>query len=480
MPPKSNVKSSARTTKAKETHRRNIERQRQEELQREEEVRQSRAQGGHLAKRKAPEGVYSQKSVIFLSLTVTCLGHEPQPRESWHQSSTDPQHIPGKFRWGREAQRTDAFPSAQEDLATNLVPQPAPRITKPTWKRKPNGLHQQAFENEALVLLGHPHNPNKDAVDKESGINRSCQVSHARSSEIHVSLDNKRPNKVTPGTGGPNSKGITVVQQPPVEWEPPAHLVPHPEGGRYIRINNQNTRVRSVIQRAMDISDPEIVFLNAYPDHRDMIVSTRNALVQAVREYKKQYPSEGYDKIKKRIQHDRDFMERMGGVVINRFSNTRSHVKKIADTYVLGYDLGNQGNSTDIRAQVKTLLDADSYCYPGTWEVLPNYQYKRHMDRHKPYLVQPIIATMRHLCSGYKADQHLDQFGSSMETLPQEKEVPPGLVALAATAIFASLCDWQTGTLQHVVFNSGNYHTTFNGHMQYLEGVCDNYLGQYH
>ncbi|KAK7021101.1 hypothetical protein VNI00_017504 [Paramarasmius palmivorus] len=358
-------------------------------------------------------------------------------------------NVPGKFRRDQHGQVTSAavsVPRSQEVFAsniTNTVPatsQSQPQLTSrsestqtaaaaasSTSRRKPNGARQRAFENEVSVsseqaplLLGPQQNNTHDKVslhNRASG--EGQQAVHSEPTTVSASHRNSKLNKVPTQARASNDKGMTTIHPLPVEWEHPAQLVPHPEGGRQIRLNNQNVQVKTVIQRAMDLTDPNIVFSNAYPDTGDSVVMIHNALVQAVRDLKRENPKDGYDTIKKRFRHDHDFMHRMSNVVMSRFSNTCSDIKKIANTCVMGYELGDQSNSADVHARVKVLLNADNYCYPGTWEALPG-------------------------------------------------------------DVFASLRDWETGSLWHITFNSGNYYTTYDGHMQYLNGVRDKFPAQYH
>ncbi|KAK7023554.1 hypothetical protein VNI00_016674 [Paramarasmius palmivorus] len=264
------------------------------------------------------------------------------------------------------------------------------------------------------------------------------------------------------------------------EWPVCAQLVPHPKGRSTMRLTDQSTEVQRVIQHAIKSTSIDLIYRHAFPDPTELSRTMRKVILTSTRSLVQMYPQLGFKHIKERIKYpDHDFTDAMAKPVAEHFSTTRGDAKEIADNRIVGYDLSGQKDIC--KARVRVLLQDDNYTYPGDWdpESSPASQ-RRQIDEGKPFASSPMIACMRALCKKFDARHASDLFVSSIANTPNELELPPGLVALAATAIFAVLRDWQSGELERLDFEGNIYNRTYNTTLSWFTRAKEHNAMNYH
>ncbi|KAG7098011.1 hypothetical protein E1B28_005319 [Marasmius oreades] len=317
----------------------------------------------------------------------------------------------------------------------------ASTTNNPTRKKS---THQENFENEAPTI--------KTAQCPSSKLAKKVNVS---TSKLTVNIPQEK------------------------EWPESSTLTLHPTG-HYLRISDQPTEIRSVIQHAIKSATIEVVYHDAYPDPVDAIRKIRKILLGSARALNHTHPMQGFQFIKERIKSpDHGFTDALGKVVTERFSAIHSDAKDVAERCIVGYDL--TGTKSICRERVDVLLTQDNYAYPGTWAAGCNGEITRTPDRGKPYAGKPIITCMRALYKQIDPHQHQpDIFVSSSKDHPQELELTPGLVTLTATTVFAVLRDWKSGEMCHSKFEGNTFNRTYKNNLEWMAAARDHNPDNYH
>ncbi|KAG7096158.1 hypothetical protein E1B28_006831 [Marasmius oreades] len=316
-------------------------------------------------------------------------------------------------------------------------------------KRTPKSTRQEKFENEAPVIKN-MHGPSKPT---------------------------KKTNTATTTT---KSKLTANIPQGK-EWPDCATLTLHPNG-RSLRLSDQPYEVRTLVQHAIKSATIELVYCDAYPDPVDVIRKTRKILLTSVRALNHTHPMQGFQLIKERIKSpDHGFTDTLGKVVTDRFSVICGEAKDVAERCIVGYDI--TGIKQICRVRVDVLLTGDNYSYPGTWADGSDGTVTRTVDNRKPYASQPIIACIWGLYKRFdphQLEQRPDIFASSIMDHPQELELPPGLVALAATAVFAVLRDWKSGEFCRQNFEGNTFNRTYKSNIEWMAASEKHNPTKYH
>ncbi|KAJ7813406.1 hypothetical protein B0H14DRAFT_2605031 [Mycena olivaceomarginata] len=93
----------------------------------------------------------------------------------------------------------------------------------------------------------------------------------------------------------------------------------------------------------------------------------------------------------------------------------------------------------------------------------------------KPFLhpVFPAVMKQAVFNRSFKAN-NMDLFASTSKKHPKQMELPDAMVALTATAVYASLVEYRaTGERQNIPFTEGAYEDTYENHMKTLADTRD-------
>ncbi|KAI0309504.1 hypothetical protein OF83DRAFT_1071948, partial [Amylostereum chailletii] len=66
------------------------------------------------------------------------------------------------------------------------------------------------------------------------------------------------------------------------------------------------------------------------------------------------------------------------------------------------------------------------------------------------------------------------------ETQERELEMPPSMVALIFTVVYASLYEWRSGECRPVEFSANMFTDAYHGHIATLQHIKDNRPALYH
>ncbi|RPD72205.1 hypothetical protein L226DRAFT_442490, partial [Lentinus tigrinus ALCF2SS1-7] len=198
-------------------------------------------------------------------------------------------------------------------------------------------------------------------------------------------------------------------------------LVLRRHGGR-LRLKGQRPRVKLVAKEAIQETLTNICVTNAYPEGPDKNdIFARDSLIRSAKAL--------HDKeIAQRCKHDELYWRKLGTIPLQRISNFRGQIKKATDALVRrAYDL-KQGDALKVLWYEEGLR----YIYPYDYEA---YSTRIFVDA----LMDALFATPRSY--GYRA---ASRFTSSLADKPDEKEIPAAMLALVATALYASIDDYRS------------------------------------
>ncbi|KAH9837656.1 uncharacterized protein C8Q71DRAFT_722985 [Rhodofomes roseus] len=126
--------------------------------------------------------------------------------------------------------------------------------------------------------------------------------------------------------------------------------------------------------------------------------------------------------------------------------------------------------------RVQMLLRDHQYIFPGDIE--------RQLDCSKPYehpLIVEAISTgfFKHRTSVGNAHQ-AELVSSLPDEYPDELELPGCMVAAAATCVYASLREWESGYHASIKYSATSYANVFDEHMEILGTIRKDKPHNYH
>ncbi|RPD72983.1 hypothetical protein L226DRAFT_524415 [Lentinus tigrinus ALCF2SS1-7] len=205
-------------------------------------------------------------------------------------------------------------------------------------------------------------------------------------------------------------------------------LVMRKHGGR-LRLKAQHPRVKLVAKEAIQETLTNICVINAYPEGPDKNdIFARDSLIRSA---KALHDTE----IAQRCKHDELYWRKLGTIPLQRISNFRGSIKKATDALVRRtYNL-KQGDAM----KVLWLEEGLRYVYPHDYQkktIVDTDAYSTHIFVEA--LTDALFASPR--SHGYRI---VSRFASSLADKADEKEIPAAMLALVATALYASIDDYR-------------------------------------
>ncbi|KAI0356052.1 hypothetical protein OH77DRAFT_1589525 [Trametes cingulata] len=233
-----------------------------------------------------------------------------------------------------------------------------------------------------------------------------------------------------------------------------------------LALNQQHRRVRLVAKKSIDEVQDDVCLKNAFPDGADKYhLFTRPILLRAA-------TALDFPDIARRIKNDATYARYLGSIPAQRISNFRGKVKRQTDSAVsMAYGL-RPGNGI----KVDWLCNKLTYIYPHDYKA-------QKVERNKPYRLPIFEDVMRGAwfsrpsAYGYKL---IDRFSSSSPEAPRELEIPAPMLALAATAIYASIVDYSAEVYKVGVFSGNEFSDVYARNIRVLQAIKDADVAKYH
>ncbi|KAH8995562.1 hypothetical protein EDB86DRAFT_2829470 [Lactarius hatsudake] len=232
-----------------------------------------------------------------------------------------------------------------------------------------------------------------------------------------------------------------------VTWPTDTELLP--PGASKLLLNGQQSLVCNVVQESIKNVRASLMFSHAFPDGSVALTFIKDGLINAAEK------KPGAADIKRRLEQDQDYLTKISQLPRARIPLIRSDVKDCCSAFCVP-PLVAIGSANGIAQVVRQQLSAFNYTFP-TKKFLVGVPQRTH-----PYRNECIIAVIRELffTGGKKSfASHFDHLFPVHQRLDgtSSREVPVPMVALVATAMYATLNEWRTGKLQVLEFSANTY-----------------------
>ncbi|KAF7372073.1 hypothetical protein MVEN_00065600 [Mycena venus] len=291
---------------------------------------------------------------------------------------------------------------------------------------------------------------------------KKTKVSAARQQQA----DSEKPEiKSAAVLGDDKGKGkapVDTASRPESSWDISAQLV-LPAPNKDIGLTAQHPELQGVLRDAMVLIKIFMLFFEAYPLMATRAGFGRPYLIEAA---EARQPGAFY--ILQRLLTDPSFGAILAPIPIDRMNILRGNFKRCAVNCVLAFFGLADLQPDQVKARVEELLKDHRYIFPSTAGRLQLDQPFRHGS------IRFVIKEEVFSNSSF-VTQNIDRFPARHEKKPMERELPDPMVALGATAVYASLLEYRTtGRRQNIPFTEDAYEDIYRNHMATLSDIRKN------
>ncbi|KAJ6598607.1 hypothetical protein B0H10DRAFT_732661 [Mycena sp. CBHHK59/15] len=245
-------------------------------------------------------------------------------------------------------------------------------------------------------------------------------------------------------------------------WHRSAQIAYPAPGKKDILLNSQTEELQCVLRNSITLVKTGLLFEEAYPSIISRAGFARTYLISAA----EALPAANH--IRERLGIDLKYAAILADILLDRVNILRGDIKRTATGLVAGH-FQLAGLSADgTKERVEVLLKDHRYIFP----VDPKTQ---RLMTDKPFMHPVLRAVIKEgvFTRNFKAhNMHL--FISTSDKHPKQLELPDAMVALVATALYASLMEYRaTGERQTIAFTEGAYEDTYRNHMKTLTDTRD-------
>ncbi|KAI9429942.1 hypothetical protein BJY52DRAFT_1200336 [Lactarius psammicola] len=248
------------------------------------------------------------------------------------------------------------------------------------------------------------------------------------------------------------------------------------DGSTKLMLTNQRPLIRVIVQDAIENLRASLLFQNAFPDANVAFTLTRDALGVAAENHKP-----GGAIVQWRLQADDEYMARLVSLPRARISHFRAEVKERCNAVSVAAFFAI-GSAPEIAQVVQRQLSIYTYTFPIAFGGMGANGPVR---RSQPYRNDRIIAVIRDLYFSGGSTSFAARFEHLFPTYQGangvvNREVPIPMVALVATALYATLYEWRTGEQQSMEFSANAYMDVYLGHVNTFNHILENREGAFH
>ncbi|CAL1716639.1 unnamed protein product [Somion occarium] len=223
-------------------------------------------------------------------------------------------------------------------------------------------------------------------------------------------------------------------------YEEYTNLVLPTRSNSALSIKAQSDEVEHVLHRAIDICISKLFFKTAFSLLRDKKRDNRSALIQAARDC-------GDREIEQRLKDDKRYAMWMATVPNARANVLKTRMMNAATRSVVEL-YGLEISDVDACKARVAFLTSRTPEYPF---IFPEDPQSGKLLVDKPFLHPLIIRVLSHSQTLSEAVQRLLPEFSPMKG--SEPEIPSSLLALASSAAYCALMEWENGTRSSMTFN---------------------------
>ncbi|KAI9440516.1 hypothetical protein H4582DRAFT_2074300 [Lactarius indigo] len=246
-------------------------------------------------------------------------------------------------------------------------------------------------------------------------------------------------------------------------------------GSTRLMLTAQRPLIRAVIQEAIENVRAAMLFNDAFPNLNRAFTFIRDALISAAYSY-----GPVASMLYKRLMEDDEYLARIIPLPRARISLFRAEVRERCNAITLPTFLA-MASREEIIESVRHQLSNYNYTFPTVG--LPRAT-RRLERRTRPYRNDRIITVIRELYftgGNTSFAARFPHFFAYTESGDREnrREVPIPMVALVATALYATLYEWRTGEQQVTEFSASAYLDVYNGHINTLHQIKERRSGAF-
>ncbi|KAH9067000.1 hypothetical protein EDB83DRAFT_2314982 [Lactarius deliciosus] len=354
------------------------------------------------------------------------------------------------------------------------------------------------------------HNPDVDEDDSETEddsedeqIVKLALKNPAKFAEV---MATERPTLVSPGSvGGRASADVTRPSTPtlPLTPGPKADLAelsatpspnqatpgsPVPNISRVdtdlvfvgnttkIMLTSQCLLIRAIVQDAIENLRASILFVNAFPDATVAFTLTKDALITATENH-----GHGGGIVQRRLQVDDEYLTKLISLARTQIPIFRGEVKDRCNAVSVAPIIAI-GSVTDISRLIQKQLSNYTYIFPGA---PGNMGITGLVRTSLPYRNARIITVIRDLYFTGGSTSFVSRFHHLFtshrgEDGVEHREVPMPMVALVATALYATLYEWRGGEQQTTEFSANAYMDAYLANMNTLKHILNHRARAFH
>ncbi|KAH9015720.1 hypothetical protein EDB84DRAFT_1567584 [Lactarius hengduanensis] len=228
----------------------------------------------------------------------------------------------------------------------------------------------------------------------------------------------------------------------------------------------QQQLIHDIVRLAVDDLRATLIFNDTFPDGILATCFIRSSLNSAAETIAKK--ESGASSIQERLLADDDYVVKIAPVLRARIPLFRSEVKDRCNSIVLAEYTSKV--QADIIQSVDWQISGYNYVHPKGPKGLGS---NRLIMRSQPYRNPRIILVIHNLFFTGGSASFRARYGHLFPSNTGNDgqvvhEVPIPMVALVATALYASLHEWRTGVLQTIEFSTTTYFDVYQNHLTTL------------
>ncbi|KAH9033901.1 hypothetical protein EDB85DRAFT_2144685 [Lactarius pseudohatsudake] len=212
------------------------------------------------------------------------------------------------------------------------------------------------------------------------------------------------------------------------------------DGTTKIMLTSQRPLIRAIVQDAIENLRASMLFHNAFPDVTIAFAFTRDALITATEKH-----GHGGGIVQRRLQVDGEYLTKLVSLSRVRFPLFRGEVKERCNAVSVPPIIATHGSAAEISRLIRKQLSGYNYIFLGA---PGNMGITGLVRTSHPYRNPRIIAVIRDLYFTGGSTSFVSRFHHLFPTYQGEngvvsREVPMPMVALVATALYATLYEWR-------------------------------------
>ncbi|KAH9012666.1 hypothetical protein EDB83DRAFT_2529826 [Lactarius deliciosus] len=330
------------------------------------------------------------------------------------------------------------------------------------------------------------HNPDVDEDDSETEDNSEdeqiVELALKNPAKFAEVMATERPTLVSPGSADLAELSAT----PSPNQATPGSPVPNVSrvdtdlvfvgNTTKIMLTSQHPLIRAIVQDAIENLRASILFVNAFSDATVAFTLTKDALITATENH-----GHGGGIVQRRLQVNDEYLTKLISLARARIPIFRGEVKDRCNAVSVAPIIAI-GSVTDISQLIRKQLSNYTYIFPGAPGNMGITGLVRTL---LPYRNARIITVIRDLYFTGGSTSFVSRFHHLFtshrgEDGVEHREVPMPMVALVATALYATLYEWRGGEQQTTEFSANAYMDAYLANMNTLKHILNHRARAFH